>query len=250
MLLERRVEEGFTLLPHPWGGELTTAAAQEDFTEKWKVPSCVPGFCQIPDLNLSVYRLSAYWHRSSPVFYLWPMTRIQNSKSSRDPIRHRPTLLPQRRASWYGIILSQKRILLWLTAKKLWPDYLCSVSTSVPCWWTAINRSWWALCLWRGKIPFQMYSRRERELFQYDWGDPLTTVCCVKPRLHSLSCFFPFSLASVCEKGSLPFMALWIFLSPSRQLWASHLFSPSNCADCFLNPLINFLVVQNNLVLI
>lgn len=66
----------------PGKGELLATAVQEAFTKKANsLPSCVPGFHQIPAFNLSVpsHRL-AWLHSHSSVFYLWPAAEIQNSR--------------------------------------------------------------------------------------------------------------------------------------------------------------------------
>ena len=74
---------------------------------------------------------------------------------------------------------------------------------------------------------------------------------CSNPTCCSLSHSHPLSLTSP-QKRALS--SLWCYGFPLPRFtspnFLSALFSPSNCANCFVNPQINFLVVQNDLMLI
>ena len=139
---------------------------------------------------------------------------------------------------------------LWLTAKSyevLRPlcaplILLLSTAQRLPCWPFVLGEAKYSL-------PSALQGR-----------EPSLPVGPNNPPCHSLLCN-PYPLGSsplspsswLCstKKGSLPFPARQLS-SPQfmAQNPASTMFSHSNCADCFLNPQILFLVVQNSWLLI
>ena len=211
--------------------------------------SCVPGFHQIAALNLSVPGHRHAWHYRC-VFYLWCVAGIQNSKSWR--AWQGVDLLPSCRVeicSTLLTILYQKdsctRNTQWLESivihsEKLWPNYLpsahtcplllnsCSMAPSVP------------FDLGKAKYPLSnVIQDGEQSLPVLSRKSPH---CGILWEPYAFLFPTPSPLRLLGENGPSPPQHHGFSLPQFASLnLASATFSPSNWADYFLNPQMNFL---------
>jgi len=263
VLVNRKVEDGITPPSCPLGGELVAITVQEALTEKQTISSlvsqafvrslpstclCPLSACPAPQVSC-VLSLASNWDSKQQIL--------------KDPAVLGPSPLFWRRASQHAArhcSAPERQSHVYMSAWSLWEAQQKAA--------TRLSAFYMCLCplLLNGHsvAPGRTFVLGEAiytlsKVLQEGecspcatQGDLHTTVPCANPTL-------PYILLSLLLSPTLPDLSAKKDPTPGRHCGfslpqftslnlISDTFSPSNCADCFLNLQINFLVVQNDLM--